>query len=63
MCETGWARSAIVAALSIDTNNLDALFFSSMVCMALGCFDEAIEYIQRAAQLDPLWSEVQSEFG
>ncbi len=50
-------------ALEIDPNNLDALFFSGMVCMALGCFDDGIADLQRAAQLDPLSSTVQSALG
>jgi TolB-like protein/DNA-binding winged helix-turn-helix (wHTH) protein/Tfp pilus assembly protein PilF len=50
-------------ALDIDPNNLDAHFFSAMLFMALGRFDESIAHIERAAQLDPLSSTVHSAFG
>jgi TolB-like protein/DNA-binding winged helix-turn-helix (wHTH) protein/Tfp pilus assembly protein PilF len=50
-------------ALEIEPNNIDALFFAGMVCMALGCFDEGIAALERAAQLDPLSSTVQSALG
>jgi TolB-like protein/DNA-binding winged helix-turn-helix (wHTH) protein len=57
------AQSDFRRALEIDPNNLDALFFSGMVCMALGCFDAGIADLQRAAQLDPLSSTIQSALG
>jgi TolB-like protein len=50
-------------ALEIDPNNIDALFFTGMVCMALACFDDGIPALERAAQLDPLSSTVQSALG
>ena len=50
-------------ALEIDPNNIDALFFAGMVCMALGCFDEGIAALERATQLDPLSSTLQSALG
>ena len=50
-------------ALDIDPNNLDAHFFSAMLFMALGRFAESIAHIERAEQLDPLSSTVQSAFG
>jgi TolB-like protein/DNA-binding winged helix-turn-helix (wHTH) protein/Tfp pilus assembly protein PilF len=50
-------------ALEIDPNNLDAHFFCAMLFMALGRFPESISHIQRAEQLDPLSSTVQSGFG
>ena len=50
-------------ALNIDPNNLDAHFFSAMLFMALGRFPESIAHIERAEQLDPLSSTVQSAFG
>ena len=49
-------------ALEIDPNNLDAHFFHGMLFMALGRFPEAIAHMQRAEQLDPLSSTVQSGF-
>ena len=50
-------------ALEIDPNNLDAHFFCAMLFMALGRFPESITHMQRAEQLDPLLSTVQSGFG
>ena len=50
-------------ALEIDPNNLDAHFFHGMLYMALGRFSESIAHIDRAEQLDPLSSTVQSGFG
>jgi TolB-like protein/DNA-binding winged helix-turn-helix (wHTH) protein/Tfp pilus assembly protein PilF len=50
-------------ALDIDPNNLDAHFFSAMLFMALGRFPESISHIEKAEQLDPLSSTVQSGFG
>ena len=50
-------------ALDIDPNNLDAHFFSAMLFMALGRFPESIAHVERAEQLDPLSSTVQSAFG
>ena len=57
------ARDDFRRALDLDPNNLDALFFSGMVCMALGCFDDGIAFLERAAQLDPLSSTIQSGLG
>jgi TolB-like protein len=50
-------------ALSIDPNNLDAHYFSAMLFMGLGRFEESIALMQRAEQLDPLSSTVQSGLG
>jgi TolB-like protein/DNA-binding winged helix-turn-helix (wHTH) protein/tetratricopeptide (TPR) repeat protein len=50
-------------ALEIDPNNLDAHFFQAMLSMALGRFPRSIAHIERAEQLDPLSSTVQSAFG
>ena len=50
-------------ALDIDPNNLDAHFFFAMLFMALGRFTESIAHLERAEQLDPLSSTVQSAFG
>ena len=50
-------------ALEIDPNNVDAHFFSAMLCMALGCFPESIEHMKRVEQADPLSATVQSFFG
>ena len=50
-------------ALAIDPNNLDAHFFSAMLGMALGRFADSVAHIERAEQLDPLSSTVQSAFG
>jgi TolB-like protein/DNA-binding winged helix-turn-helix (wHTH) protein/Tfp pilus assembly protein PilF len=50
-------------ALEIDPNNLDAHFFCAYLFTALGRFPESMTHIQRAEQLDPLSSTVQSGFG
>ena len=50
-------------ALAIDPNNVDAHLFSAMLCMAVGCFTEALEHMGRVEQLDPLSPAVQSFFG
>ena len=57
------ARQAFVRALEIDPNNVDAHFFSAMLCMALGCFAEAIDHMERIEERDPLSATVQSFFG
>jgi TolB-like protein/DNA-binding winged helix-turn-helix (wHTH) protein/Tfp pilus assembly protein PilF len=50
-------------ALELDPNNLDAHFFNAMLFMALGRLPESVAHIQKAEQLDPLSSTVQSGFG
>ena len=57
------ARRAFTRALAIDPNNVDAHFFSAMLCMALGCFPEAIDHMKRIEERDPLSATVQSFFG
>jgi TolB-like protein/DNA-binding winged helix-turn-helix (wHTH) protein/Tfp pilus assembly protein PilF len=57
------ARQAFARALVIDPNNVDAHFFSAMLCMALGCFSEAIDHMNRIEERDPLSATVQSFFG
>jgi TolB-like protein/DNA-binding winged helix-turn-helix (wHTH) protein len=57
------AREAFTRALAIDPNNVDAHFFSAMLCMALGCFSEAIDHMERIEERDPLSATVQSFFG
>ncbi len=57
------AEQAFRRALAIDPNNVDAHFFSAMLCMALGCFPDAIDHIKRVEERDPLSSTVQSFFG
>jgi tetratricopeptide (TPR) repeat protein len=57
------ARQAFRRALAIDPNNVDAHFFSAMLCMALGCFPEAIDHMKRIEERDPLSATVQSFFG
>ena len=42
---------------------MDAHFSSVMLCMALGCFPEAIEHMKRIEERDPLSATVQSFFG
>jgi tetratricopeptide (TPR) repeat protein len=50
-------------ALSIDPNNDDAHFFSAMLCMALGCFAEAIDHMKHLERADPLSPTIQSFLG
>jgi TolB-like protein/DNA-binding winged helix-turn-helix (wHTH) protein/Tfp pilus assembly protein PilF len=57
------AQNHFGRALDIDPNNQDAHFFSGMLAMALGRFDEAIAQMERAERLDPLSAAVQSGFG
>lgn len=63
--EWDWAgaRGAFTRALAIDPNNVDAHFFSAMLCMAVGCFTEAIDHMKRLEERDPLSATVQSFFG
>jgi TolB-like protein/DNA-binding winged helix-turn-helix (wHTH) protein/lipopolysaccharide biosynthesis regulator YciM len=57
------AEQAFSRALAIDPNNVDAHFFSAMLCMAIGCFPDAIDHMKRVEERDPLSSTVQSFFG
>ena len=57
------AKREFTRALAIDPNNVDAHFFSAMLCMALGCFPEAIDHMKRIEERDPLSATVQSFFG
>jgi TolB-like protein/DNA-binding winged helix-turn-helix (wHTH) protein len=57
------AGEAFTRALAIDPNNVDAHLFSAMLCMALGCFSEAIDHMKRIEERDPLSATVQSFFG
>jgi TolB-like protein/DNA-binding winged helix-turn-helix (wHTH) protein len=57
------AERAFSRALAIDPNNVDAHFFSAMLCMAIGCFPDAIDHMKRIEERDPLSSTVQSFFG
>ena len=57
------AEASFRRALETDPNNLDAHYFYAMLLMGLGRFAESIEHIERAAQLDPLSSMIQSGFG
>jgi len=57
------AEQAFTRALAIDPNNVDAHFFSAMLCMALGCFPDAIGHMKRVEERDPLSPTVQSFFG
>ena len=57
------AKREFARALAIDPNNVDAHFFSAMLCMALGCFPEAIDHMKRIEERDPLSATVQSFFG
>jgi TolB-like protein/DNA-binding winged helix-turn-helix (wHTH) protein len=57
------ARQAFTRALAIDPNNVDAHFFSAMLCMAVGCFSEAIDHMKQIEERDPLSATVQSFFG
>jgi TolB-like protein/DNA-binding winged helix-turn-helix (wHTH) protein len=57
------AAQAFSRALTIDPNNVDAHFFSAMLCMAIGCFPDAIDHMKRVEESDPLSPTVQSFFG
>ena len=57
------ARQEFARALAIDSSNVDAHLFSAMLCMALGCFPEAIDHMERVEERDPLSPTVQSFFG
>jgi len=63
--ERDWAGADqdFTRALEIDPNNVDAHFFSAMLCMALGCFAESIDHMKRVEQRDPLSATVQSFLG
>jgi TolB-like protein/DNA-binding winged helix-turn-helix (wHTH) protein len=57
------AAQAFSHALAIDPNNVDAHLFSAMLCMAIGCFPDAIDHMKRVEESDPLSPTVQSFFG
>ena len=56
-------RQAFTRALAMDPNNVDAHFCSAMLCMALGCFPEAIDHMKQIEERDPLSVTIQSFFG
>jgi tetratricopeptide (TPR) repeat protein len=57
------AEAAFRRALALDPDCVDAHYFYAMLLMGLGRFSEAIDYIDRASQLDPVSSMIQSGYG
>jgi len=57
------AETEFRRALEIHPNSLDAHYFYAMLLMGVGRLPEAIAHMQRAEQLDPLSSTVQSGLG
>jgi tetratricopeptide (TPR) repeat protein len=57
------AERHFARALEVDADNVEAHYFSAMLFMGLGRFDESLAHIQRAEELDPLSSTVQSAYG
>ena len=51
--EPGKAGVLYDKILSVDANNLDALFFSSIVCIELGNYAKAAEHTKRAMKMLP----------
>ncbi|MBI4607937.1 MAG: tetratricopeptide repeat protein [Candidatus Rokubacteria bacterium] len=47
------ALAALGQALELDPNNVDALYYTGLVRVALGRFDQAVEALERARTRDP----------